>query len=156
MTIAKTEPQFTGAADKNIGDAGHAVSGCQFAGDDLLPRCVRGDDTDRFKGALIDVQHEIAHVFVQRGHKLVEFAGRKEDRFLEKKDVGIDVGVQKLRVRAYEAHPERGKTAFFAHAADVEKDLADLLQNISGGKLLVVLHIADSLVIEVVYGIYKG
>jgi hypothetical protein len=70
--------------------------------------------------------------------------------------VGIDVGVQKLRIRAYETYPERGKTAFLAHAADIDQDLADFLQNISGGKLLVVFHVADSLVIEIVYRIYKG
>ena len=55
----------------------------------------------------------------------------------------------------YEAYPEGGKTAFFAHAADIEKRLAHFLEHIFGRKLLAFFRDRDDIVVTVIHSIYK-
>ena len=105
-SFAEAGFELAGAAHQNVGDARHTVAGRELAGHYFLPSGVRGNDADDFIGCRCDVQHEIAHVGVQRGRELVKVPGAEGDRLVEFKYVRVDVSIQQFGIRIDEAHSE--------------------------------------------------
>ena len=153
--LSEAGPELAGPVDENVGHLGHAIARGELSGDDLLPGGISGDHADRLKRPLLDVQDQVAHDRTEGGGELIEISGGKPHGLLEAQDVRVDIGIEQFGVRIYEAYPEGGETAFFAHAADIEKRLAHFLEHIFGRKLLAFFRDRDDIVVTVIHSIYK-
>ena len=74
---------------------------------------------------------------------------------IEKKNVRVDISIQKFRFRGNKTNPERGKPALLAQASDIKENLTHLVQHLPFRKLLVFFSIRNRFVVNIINGIYK-
>ena len=153
--FSETGSQLPRTVHKNIGYPGHPVSGCELPRHDPLPGGISGKDPRCHKGSFAGIHDQVTHIGVQCRGQLMDLPGVETYGLIEKKNVCVDISIQKFRFRGDKANPERRKPAFLAQASDIKENLTHLVQHLPFRKLLVFFSIRNRFVVNIINGIYK-